>query len=89
MSDQTQMTVRLSKDLRARLDAVAKADDRSVHPVIKRAIEAHVDHAEHEARELAILKERWARFEETGSYVPGDKVRAWVAGLRRERDDVA
>lgn len=77
------VAVRIDEKLQARLKAIAEAEDRSPHYLMKSAIEDLVERKEREAEELAILKERWAQFEKTGSYVPGEKVRAWVASLPR------
>lgn len=83
------VTVRLDETLKRRLGAVAEDRDRTPHYLIKQAVEDYVTKAEQEAHELTIVKERWLRYEKTGSFVPGDEVRAWAASLPRKRSNIA
>lgn len=80
------VTVRLDEEMRQRLEAVAKADDRSSHYVIKKAVEAYVQKAEWEIEEHRITMERLDHYELTGEYVSHADVGNWVSSLSRRKD---
>lgn len=85
------IAVRLDADLQARLKKIAKIDDRTPHYLMKKAIEAYVEAEEIRHRELEILDERWAEYEQTGETVPAETVWAWIDSLPdgEARDDAA
>ena len=63
-------TIRLPPKLRARLAAIAKQTDRSVHSLILEAVERHADHEE----KLRAL----AKDERTGEVYRAEDVHAWA-----------
>ena len=80
------VTVRLDENMRKRLEAVAKADDRSSHYVIKKAVEAYVENAERVIEERRITMERLDHYELTGEYVTEAAVGEWVSSLSKQKD---
>jgi predicted transcriptional regulator len=71
-------TIRLPPKLRARLRAIAKETDRSVHSLILEAVEKH---AAYEEQMRNLVKEAMAADEEidrTGEVYRADDVHAWA-----------
>jgi predicted transcriptional regulator len=71
-------TIRLPPKLRARLRAIAKDTDRSVHSLIIEAVEKH---AAYEEQMRALVKEALAAdadIERTGESYKSDDVHAWA-----------
>ncbi|MEO8061155.1 MAG: hypothetical protein ABI821_00255 [Pseudomonadota bacterium] len=79
MSETT--TIRLPPKLRARLRAIAKETDRSVHSIILEAVEKH---AAYEEQMRSLVKEALAADEQidrTGEVYRAEDVHAWVRRL--------
>jgi predicted transcriptional regulator len=79
MSETT--TIRLPPKLRARLRAIAKETDRSVHSIIVEAVERH---AAYEEQMRKLVKEALAADEEidrTGEVYRAEDVHAWAERL--------
>jgi predicted transcriptional regulator len=79
MSDTT--TIRLPPKLRARLRAIAKETDRSVHSLILEAVEKH---AAYEEQMRALVKEALeadAAIDRTGEVYRAEDVHAWARRL--------
>lgn len=71
-------TIRLPPKLRARLRAIAKDTDRSVHSIIVEAVEKH---AAYEEQMRSLVKEALAadaEIERTGETYRADDVHAWA-----------
>jgi predicted transcriptional regulator len=71
-------TIRLPPKLRARLRAIAKETDRSVHSLILEAVEKH---AAYEEQMRSLVKEALAadaEVERTGEVAGADDVHAWA-----------
>jgi predicted transcriptional regulator len=66
-------TIRLPPKLRARLAAIAKQTDRSVHSLILEAVERHADYEE---KLRALAKE-----DRTGEVYRAEDVHAWAQRL--------
>jgi predicted transcriptional regulator len=79
MSETT--TIRLAPKLRARLRAIAKESDRSVHSLIVEAVEKH---AAYEEQMRSLVKEALAADEHvdrTGEVYRAEDVHAWAQRL--------
>ena len=79
MSETT--TIRLPPKLRARLRALAKETDRSVHSLIVEAVEKH---AAYEEQLRSLVKEALtadAEIDRTGEVYRAEDVRAWAERL--------
>jgi predicted transcriptional regulator len=76
MSETT--TIRLPPKLRARLRAIAKETDRSVHSIIVEAVEKHAAYEEHMR---SLIKEALAAdadMDKTGEKYRAEDVHAWA-----------
>lgn len=74
-------TIRLPPKLRARLRAIAKETDRSVHSLIVEAVEKH---ASYEEQMRSLVKEALAAdadLERTGEMYRAEDVHAWAKRL--------
>ena len=74
-------TIRLPPKLRARLRAIAKETDRSVHSLIVEAVEKH---AAYEEQMRSFVKEALAadaHIERTGELYRAEEVHAWARRL--------
>ena len=67
--------VRLSDDIRKRLEALGKVRDRTPHYLMKAAIKRFLE------AERQLVKSRWEAFELTGETVDHADVKAWAASL--------
>ena len=71
-------TIRLPPKLRARLRAIAKETDRSVHSIIVEAVEKH---AAYEEQMRSLVKEALAadaEMDRSGEVYPAEDVHAWA-----------
>jgi predicted transcriptional regulator len=74
-------TIRLPPKLRARLAAIAKETDRSVHSIIVEAVEKH---AAHEEQMRSLVKEALnadASLNRAGEEYRAEEVHAWAQGI--------
>jgi predicted transcriptional regulator len=79
-------TIRLPPKLRARLQALAKETDRSVHSIIVEAVERH---AAYEEQMRSLVKEALAadaEIDRTGEMYRAEDVHAWVERLAAGAD---
>ncbi len=77
-------TIRLPPELRARINALAKATGRSAHSLIVEAVERH---AAYEEQMRSLVEEALAAdadIERTGEVYPAEDVHAWLARLARD-----
>ena len=79
--------VKLDADTRRRLAAIAEAQDRTPHWVMKTALAEYLDREERRVRECAEDAERWERFSETGEFVPQVRVEAWLEAMAEGGDE--
>jgi predicted transcriptional regulator len=69
------------------LEALAKAQDRTPHYLMKAAVERFLDVEEAQEAERRLVKARWERFALTGEAIDHEDVEAWVSGLGAAPDD--
>ncbi len=75
------VAVRLDADMKARLEKLGKARDRSPHYLMKEAIEAYVHEQEAEDAIYETLMTRWKNYELTSESVAGEDVKMWIENL--------
>jgi predicted transcriptional regulator len=74
-------TIRLPPKLRARLGAIAKRTDRSVHSLILEAVEKHVDYEEKMGAFIKEARAAAAEIDRTGEVYRAEDVHAWAQRL--------
>ena len=77
-------TVRLSEELKARIDRLAAADGKTAHAFM---VDALARAAELRERQLAFdaeAQQRWEDFQRTGLYYTSDDMRAYAKALVRD-----
>jgi predicted transcriptional regulator len=82
----TPVSIKLRADLKARVDAVAAATDRTAHKLMQDAIEAFV---EREERDRALREEAMAIHEHyamTGLHVSEERAETWLDQLEAGHD---
>jgi len=80
------VTVKLDEELRERLQALAKAQDRSPHWLLRKAIEQFVEREEkREALRQDTLK-AWEVYQRDGLHATLEEVDAWLARLEAGED---
>ena len=75
------MDVRLSEETQHRLEALAKARDRTPHYLMKAAVERFLNVEEALEAERQLVKDRWQKYELAGETVDHADVKAWAASL--------
>ena len=60
------------------IKTLGKARDRSPHYLMKEAVTRYLDREEAELAELAIMNERWERYEITGEAIDHADVEKWL-----------
>jgi predicted transcriptional regulator len=76
-------TIRLPPKLRARLRAIAKETDRSVHSLIVEAVEKHASYEEQMRKLVNEALDADGQIERTGEVYRAEDVHAWVDRLAR------
>jgi predicted transcriptional regulator len=79
----TTTTIRLDKDLKARVTAAAERAGKTAHAFMLDAIAETVEEAEIDAAFHALADERWADFVATGETVPWDEAESWLKAKAR------
>jgi predicted transcriptional regulator len=74
-------TIRLPPKLRARLRAIAKETDRSVHSIILEAVEKHAAYEENMRHLVKEALEADADMDRTGEMYRAEDVHAWARRL--------
>jgi predicted transcriptional regulator len=74
-------TIRLPPKLRARLRAIAKETDRSVHSIILEAVEKHAAYEENMRQLVKEALEADADMDRTGEMYRAEDVHAWARRL--------
>jgi predicted transcriptional regulator len=80
------VSLKLDSNLKARLDAIAVARDRTPHWLMQDAIESYV---EREERSAALMQEAEASYEHyvlTGLHVSGERMNDWLDQLAAGHD---
>jgi predicted transcriptional regulator len=76
-------TIRLPEKLRARLGAIAKETDRSVHSIILEAVERHTAYEEQMRSLVKEALESDGDIERTGEIYRAEDVQAWMERLAK------
>jgi predicted transcriptional regulator len=80
------VSVKLAPSLKARLDAVAAADDRTPHAIMLAAIEDYVAQKEYDAELLTASVAACEEYDLTGLHVTHEEMEAWMAEVIAGRD---
>lgn len=82
----TTTTIRIEKDLKARIAAAAERTGKTAHAFILDAIAQTVEQAELDEAFHRVAEERWGKLMATGRTVPWDDAKAYLeARARGER----
>ena len=81
------IAVKLDPEVRERVQALAKARDRSTHWLLREAIAQYVEREEKRESFRQDGLRAWAEYQETGQHVTQDEADAWLAGLEAGRDE--
>jgi predicted transcriptional regulator len=71
-------TIRLDKELRARIATAAERQGKSPHAFMVDALAKTVQQAEAEAEFHRVADERWEEYQRTGKAIPADEVNQWI-----------
>lgn len=80
----TTMGVRLTEETQHRLATLGKARDRSLHCLMKAAVERFLDTEEALESERELVKSRWEKYELSGETVDHADVESWAASIRSD-----
>ena len=83
------LEVEQNEETQHRLEALAKARDRTPHYLIKAAVERFLDVEEALKAERQLAKGRWQKYELTGETVDHADVKAWAVSLGDTGADVS
>ncbi len=72
------VSVKLDNDMRDRIRHLADARHRTMHWLIRQAIEQYVEREEKRETFRQDTLKAWEEFQETGLHVTGDEVIAWL-----------
>lgn len=86
MASRKTIGVKVDQEIRARLQALADAMDRSPHWLVKEAIAQYLDRGEARERERLEDEARWERYVLTGEAVSHERVRGWLEALAAGED---
>lgn len=81
----TTLGVKVDEELQNRPKEMARQKDRSIHWIIKQAIEQYLTREEAVARDRSEDRERWARYVLTGEAVPNVAATTWLGDLAAGR----
>lgn len=79
----TTIGIKVDEDTRARLKALATAQDRTPHWIVRKALAEYLEREERIERERAEDAARWERYVLTGEAIAHDRVRGWLESLAR------
>lgn len=80
------VSVKLDPDLRARIENLAKARQRSAHWVMREAISGYVDREEKREAFRQDAFKAWEAFQETGLHASAAEVDTWLASWGTEQE---
>ena len=72
------VAVKLPLDVRNRLKAVAENQDRSIHWLMREAVNQFLEREEQKAALRAAADESWSHYQETGLHVTLDEANLWM-----------
>ena len=78
--------IKVDEETRARLKAIAEAEDRSPHWLIKKALNDFLDQEELRLAERREDEARWERYVLTGEAIEHKRVRGWLEKLAKGDD---
>jgi len=76
----------LETDIEARLQRLADARRRSMHWLMREAIEQYVEREERREQFRQDTLAAWSEFQATGQHVTGEEADAWLARLEAGED---
>ena len=79
--------VRLSEEIRNRLNILGRARSRTPHYLMRLAIERFLDVEEALEAEHQLVKERWRKFELTNEVIDHNDMKVWADKLRSSELD--
>lgn len=80
------MGVKLDEEVRARLKAVAAAQERTPHWLVKKAVAEFLDRVEAQSHQREAEEQAWQDYQLTGESLPHDEVNAFIeAWVENER----
>ncbi len=74
--------VRLSEDIKRRLEMLSEARDRTPHYLMRTAIERFLETEEALEAERQLVRSRWEKYELTGETIDHEEIKAWADSLR-------
>lgn len=80
------VAVKLSIEVRDRLKAVAENQDRSMHWLMREAINQFLEREEAKASLRAAADASWQHYQETGLHVTLEETNAWMEKLIEGKD---
>lgn len=80
------VAVKLDPSIHARMQELAKAQDRSTHYLMREAIAQYVDREERREALRQDAQKAWDNYQLTGRHVPHADADEWMAGLEAGRD---
>lgn len=81
------IAVKLDPEVRERVQALAKARDRSTHWLLREAIAQYVEREEKRESFRQDGLRAWAEYQATGQHVTEGEADAWLAKLEAGRDE--
>lgn len=78
-------SIKLDPDLKARVQRLAEARQRSTHWLLLRAVAEYVEREEKREQFRAAGLAAWAQYQATGQYVDAARADAWLAKLEAGR----
>jgi len=80
------MSVKLDQDMRVRIEKLAESRHRSMHWVMREAIQQYVEQEEkREAYRQSGIR-AWNEYQDTGLHVTSDEADSWLAKLEAGQD---
>lgn len=73
--------IKLDENIRNRLKLLGEKRDRSVHWLMRNAVETYLEREEQIERDKQEDKERWEEYQLTGKYLTNEQVIQWLDGL--------
>ena len=82
------LTVRLDKLSRDRLNSLAEIKKRTPHYIMREAIQKYLADEESELRFIDASTESWADYERTGNHITLDEAKQWAKKLKAHPDSL-
>ncbi|ASK27434.1 addiction module toxin RelE [Neisseria chenwenguii] len=80
------VAVKLPLEIRDRLKAVAETQDRSVHWLMREAVNQFLEREEQKAALRAAADASWAHYQETGLHVTLEEANVWMDTIIEGRE---